>query len=1839
MMAKDLKFVKECIEKYRSKLLDTSKRNNLVSFNHSERSRQHIRVIDELPDFLYGEFLDGKTLTFLALPEEEKTPPDEKTPQFRRRLEQAKLTDEIYIEAIDSIDEDEEGALDEIKQIERDLKDKIRDELDLPVWQGQKSLTNAEVAKKHDLNPSYEMPDPTPESQEDKSHHTDKYIQTLLKPEEMLRKLGGLHSYIRSDIEESGVNTLYAAFGFLQWYESKNTDKACVSPLLLLQLEVEKKQSKKGYTYSIQATGEEPEINLSLSERLKNDFGIQMPEFTGEDGPESYMDKVTELINGTEVPKKDKWRVRRFLTIGRFRFARLVMFHDLNEKRWSGDTSISSNGIIQDIFSGSDETSSGDHADDYDIDTPEVEEIVPLLITSADASQHSALVDVMKGQNLAIKGPPGTGKSQTITNIIACALAKGKTVLFMAEKMAALNVVYDRLSKANLGPYCLELHSTKAKKTEVIKSLDDRLKLRSSTSNLAYLDSKQQEFKRHRDKITEYVDALNTKLGRQGKTAHDYLWSAQLRKDRVGDLMHALSKLKIPFEQADLTEDELSEHIDSLKTIVILKNELDKKTEKGLHPWNFVESFNLDPFQQDEFKQLIENWKNYLEKSRKALEKFSKNFKISIVSSDGALKTFLDKTENLTHWNIDDLDNKIITKLGKKEKSESLVSFIDNVHIYRAARDDIKTLSDISYCINEINNIKKDISAAHELKVENLNLIKIGSRAKEIEGELKVWDKSLETLLNIGKSFGVSKNEDLDKIYALAEVPDYIASVPRDYLLFRTKDIIDEKNAERLKNAADIQERLSKAINEQEAQYDLSMLGEPHEIRLHAATIENPSFFAFIDSSYRQAKKLFKIISKHKIKFTAENATKAFRDIANTKEERQKIEQDTLLQSICGASFQGINTDFEKLRKINEWAKSVRERYASVDEFSNSLRQCLLTASMEELDAFRELNNDPKFLALKTKISSIKDSVPADIPVKKYLSNLAKELKSTNAIGSRLQGISNSKDSTFADVLDDMPRLEKAIDAKLSAEKDSSIRTIFGDGYAGADTDIQDIEQTVRFVKDFLAVEEMSNSFGDFLNSAFSKKWHAFIEGRQSLEDMHETTREASKSVQSLSKINITGPTDNESWATVLYSDLLPVLVKALKEPNALSQWIEFNAHLEKAKHDLKGDLISTYLDLEIGFDTLPLAFEYMIYSAIAREIYTLYPVISSSNGMGLEQARKRIKELDKEILGLQQDALCNDLKKARTLSGVGSGRKSNWTEGSLIHNEISKQRRHIPIRDLMKRAGQSIQKIKPCFLMSPLTVAQYLDPGNFTFDLVVIDEASQMRPEDALGGIARAKQIVVVGDPQQLPPTSFFQSSGKDDENEEEDFTSVAIMDMALSSFRPSRILSRHYRSEHESLIAFSNYHFYDKSLVLFPSPIKNPDELGVRLEYVGGTYAANSNMDEVQAIAKAALDFMKKYPDRSLGIATVNQVQKDLIEVEMDRAFIEHAHAAKYKAIWQNTLESFFVKNLESVQGDERDAIFISTVYGPDKNGTVMQRFGPINRAEGHRRLNVLFTRAKKNMVVFTSMKPEDIKISKSSSKGLKALKGFLSYASKGVIDEGEETHLDPDSDFEIWVKEKLESIGCEVHPQVGVAGYRIDLGVKHPKYPYGYLIGVECDGASYHSSKSARERDIIRQQVLENLGWNIYRIWSTDWFSNPVQEFEKLKSYIEGLLNSKGQKVSEAKKVVVEDKLVPEQKEEKADDLFTITANSKAKQNTNVVQLFDNVTYFMIKDGGGKEKRSVQIVPTQGDPNGGTIGQHSAIGRALIDCEEGEEVECALPIGEVTLTITKIAKSQSS
>lgn len=468
--------------------------------------------------------------------------------------------------------------------------------------------------------------------------------------------------------------------------------------------------------------------------------------------------------------------------------------------------------------------------------------------------------------------------------------------------------------------------------------------------------------------------------------------------------------------------------------------------------------------------------------------------------------------------------------------------------------------------------------------------------------------------------------------------------------------------------------------------------------------------------------------------------------------------------------------------------------------------------------------------------------------------------------------------------------------------------------------------------------------------------------------------------------------------------------------------------------------------------------------------------------------------------------------------------------EMGIIRGEIARKRGHKPIRWMMKHAGSMLQRIKPVMLMSPLSVAQFLPPGQVTFDLLVIDEASQIRPEDALGVIARARQIVVVGDQKQLPPTSFFDrladdAEEEDDENEEVSLGATAadmesILSLCEARGLRSRMLEWHYRSRGPSLIRVSNAEFYGDNLVLPPSPLQLDDDYGMKFHRVPGVYArgnsglgrAGTNRIEAQAVAKAVAEHARKWPDLSLGVVAFSKTQADMLTEVLEVARRQDPVLDGF--LREGRQEDVFVKNIENVQGDERDVILISVGYGPQEpNGRLASMsFGPVNGEGGERRLNVLFSRARVRCEIFASFDPGDIDPSRSIRVGPRVLKRFLQFAKTGDMEEAGATGLEADSPFEEDVAEAIRAMGYLADPQVGAAGFRIDIGVRHPDRPGQYLVAVECDGAAYHGALWARERDRLRQEVLENLGWKFHRIWSTDWFHHRGRELERLRNALD-------------------------------------------------------------------------------------------------------------------------------
>jgi len=468
-----------------------------------------------------------------------------------------------------------------------------------------------------------------------------------------------------------------------------------------------------------------------------------------------------------------------------------------------------------------------------------------------------------------------------------------------------------------------------------------------------------------------------------------------------------------------------------------------------------------------------------------------------------------------------------------------------------------------------------------------------------------------------------------------------------------------------------------------------------------------------------------------------------------------------------------------------------------------------------------------------------------------------------------------------------------------------------------------------------------------------------------------------------------------------------------------------------------------------------------------------------------------------------------------------GLPRQEGGGQLAVLKREFQKRSRHLPIRQLIARAGNAVQAIKPVFMMSPLSIATYIPQGSLKFDLVIFDEASQVRPVDAFGAILRAGQTVVVGDSQQLPPTSFFDTMTQGSEDDEENNTAniESVLGLFAAQNAPDRMLRWHYRSRHESLIAVSNREFYKNSLVVFPSPDAERREGGLRCHLLPDTVydrgGSRTNPQEAALVAAAVMEHASSYPHLTLGVAAFSVAQMRAIQDALER--LRRGDPSRESFFAAHPDEPFFVKNLETVQGDERDVIFISIGYGKDADGNVSMNFGPLNWDGGERRLNVLITRARRRCDVFTNLSAEDIDVSRTSSPGIYALKAFLAYAGAGDTGVARENGDAPGSSLEQAVAHSLTESGYELRPRVGAAGHWVDLAVVDPAQPGRYLIGIETDGETYHNSRSSRDRDRLREQVLNGLGWQIHHIWSTDWFNHPDRELQRAVQAIESARNS--------------------------------------------------------------------------------------------------------------------------
>jgi very-short-patch-repair endonuclease/DNA polymerase III delta prime subunit len=1637
--------VRAGLEQIRLRLLDLTTRNKLLSFRHTAST---LRIVDADLDQLYSALISGEKLPFVYVPEPTK----------------------------------EEIAMLGEKPVARLYAESLG-------WS---------IGFDLDRNAGRADALPTPHYKED--------FETLI------RKVG---TTARTAIEESGVNLLHLVFGFLEWRESDDSTQVRHAPLMVVPMTlIVPKAREADRAIRVEYKDEDLTTNLSLVEKMRRDFGIEIPILEEEETPEHYFGRFDKILE-----QKRDWRICRQVSLGLLSFGKLLMYLDLDVERWPKEVPITEHPRLVDIFTGG-SVNGLEFASEYELDEEVKRNQIPPLICDADSSQHSALIDAVRGNNLVIEGPPGTGKSQTITNLIAAFLSQGKRVLFVAEKMAALEVVKRRLDQCRLGDFCLELHSHKTSKLGLLKSLDTRIAAHRGFAESSLLPHKVTLLTGHREELTKYVKLLNKSYAAIAQSPFELIWRRDELRTHLDHPIFQPNSVTFPAcHEWDLSA--LQDRKDSVATLQAHLSrfcEAGGTVQKGSNPWRWLPTCDLDLSGQQALVGALFILKDCCQSQCNLIEAFFKTYAEFAASAEGWLSGVASWSSALIVANPDAY-SALFRVLADEADNESVQRFLAELDSYVTCKaklpcPELLSITDLP------EQIESRIAAVTALGLERFNLEQLkllveteeDARRQSVPAERAV--RELSTALGVDATFSVRCLGDLLAARLLLD------EAPVSLLHLRDPKYGLEGLGRLLRDGQRESEDLLRQCDAMSKDWVIDSSATADDLDAAASALQSTAWFKrWFSSSYRNAKVLYKTHCRHEGKKSRAQMVAGLWHFSQFKKKLKAFNERADFTLRLGNDFRGLDTAWQDVIALADWYEQLSIRLPDHIPFALRVRETLMELPASRLKAVvsssaSEVPRAEDLRGLFESLEKLHTQLPhltferSDARIDAFLAEAALIARQADALLVTVAPLAVPALTTHTELLSLAAEGQQVRKLRTGLNNDEQMRGLLGVVYCGIETDRGRLLATIDTVAQVLKAELPDEIKHWLLSEDYNERYAWIAQWLQDLVSSTDQLASAEAEITTLLKTEI-------PFSKRLSLAGLQKAIGALEECEActelLPMWIDVKHAADRLKNAGLQYMVDAVLTENLPLNQLGRGFEFLFYDSMIRKLFDDNPDLWRMTGTSQEETRRRFVDLDKAVIELTQLDVAYRASRRPVPQGVRGTVVRETTELALVLHEISKQKQHIPIRQLMLRAGEAIQALKPCFMMSPMSVAQFLAPGRVHFDLVVMDEASQLRPEEALGAIARGAQLVVVGDPKQLPPTSFFQRT-LDDEDENEEKTIAAegesILDIALGRYQPVRRLRWHYRSQHHSLIAFSNQEFYDGDLVVFPSAYHEHPDLGVKYVPVHGVFESRRNAVEAQRVVDAVLEHIVLHPGDSLGVVTMNFEQRELIEELLDARLANDSFSSTWIEGQAETPEPFFIKNLENVQGDERDAIFISVTYGKDAQGNLFQRFSGVNSASGQRRLNVLVTRAKKRTVVFSSIDGDQIQVAPSTPWGVKALKAYLDYAKKGISSQPTiSPGAEPSNEHEAAIGHVLKANGYEVVPQVGVSGYFIDLAVRHPSKPGTFLVGIEFDGKSYHSGRSARDRDRLRQLTLEKQGWKIHRIWSTDWFKNRDAEVERL------------------------------------------------------------------------------------------------------------------------------------
>ncbi len=1701
-----------------------------------------------------------------------------------------------------------------------------------------------EWAKSVGVPTGYDISDAGEESDESN-------VRALMYPDDLAKHCRKIEREATLAIEETGANMLFLVLGFLEFPDQRDSEKTFTAPLISVPVSLQKKEVAGIQQFSLQYTGDDISENLSLREKLRNDFGLVLPELGEEQiDVNGYFAELQSIIK-----KQPGFALKHRVSLCLLSFSNMLLVRDLDPTKWPAngeENSLIDHPIVREVFEGkADDGGAGLSLAEEHLVEEGPGASIP-LVYDADSSQHSALIDVLSlKKNLVIEGPPGTGKSQTITNLIAACLAEGKKVLFVAEKLAALEVVKNRLSLAGLDPFVLELHSNKTNKKRVLEEIAKRTTFRPSHPN--DLPRLQQQLEAHRKDLKAYTDLINSIAHNAfGLTLHRIMWRAEKHRQGLSNEESMLSQISIG-DATQISEFEFGRRIDCLGYLGAQYKSVggfdSSCTFWGFYPERLIPG---DEVKLTKLFQEADSWGQTLVEASKQFAQVlgGSVHNVSLQFSGeqlAVLRNLLDTANQQLPLHLipgffenDETGAKAAQALAAFSKQvEQFHSLEDAVktalkfesNITKSGADDLKRLQRIA------GSLGAELGTLNELRVLHQQLV-------ETAGKLSTANANLVMFLSEKK---IPYNGSTQKLEQLLRFTDLVLDAPEEHFHLQSPGMTRDGAVQALENLLALQGEwtgLEKELGE-----SLYVDTLPHEGDIKQAILtlrEGDAWYRIFQGRWRKAVGLHKALQRTKLKMPGHKRLEPLEQVVKLLELKEQWKTSPTWMQYLGFPAPAAASPLEGYLALAKWNRGIKVA-------SEDIQAVLIDPISFTADQARALRREFSTVKLEitTAIAAVKD-INAKLKRLSEFSGsnlLEKVLEKTdelkNALHDRFEWLEleTRSQATFNQVITGCDAALERSSLKSQIEANARVKSLLGDLYLGVDTDCSTAIEALSFGQSIDSLN-LSPQVKSKLRTGHP------IEACRTLVSKLEPVHTGLKQVEGLSNaLSQFGKFELDTWTgapadedlELFASALHDVVKKTVEDKDLLIPWSLYLTRRKEANELTLSEFVDLLENKRIQPDELSDAYAYCTYSTITREAFRNIPQLGRFTGLKHNQIREEFKRLDKEIIALRGKSIGYECaRKASPPPGRNGARVDDRTEMVLLNYLMPQQRPRMPVRKILSRAGGSVQALKPCFMMGPQAVAQYLAPGVIKFDLVIMDEASQLKPEEAIGSVARGGQLVVVGDPKQLPPTSFFSRMTQDGDSGEDHFTTTdaeSILDVCTSHFRPTRSLRWHYRSQHHSLIAFSNQSFYRGNLVIFPSPYGQGGKLGVRAVYLADAiYENQTNLREAKRVVDAVVEHIAIRPIESLGIVTLNIKQRDLIAELLEERLRTVRGADSYRDHWAAEGQPLFIKNLENVQGDERDAIIISTTFGkPTGSSAVRQNFGPISRQGGWRRLNVLFTRAKKSIVLYTSLRPEDIVMDGTTPDGTKALRNYLEYARTGSLPTIEETDHEPDSDFEVSVMDMLKLRGYEVTPQLGVAGYRIDIAVKHPDAPGSYLAAIECDGATYHSALSVRDRDRIRQEILESLGWRgrIWRIWSTDWFRTPRQETEKLISFLDGLRESwkpehasgeawieegqrAGQAISRVIEMVepVENSTQAEMEREAVNSILIDTEDDLEVEVGSVVRYVDLAH--------PNDVLTVQITNGKDDFSNGIVNENRPLAQALLGAVVGDEVVLHLP-----------------